>query len=82
MYTRDVTQAYVHSDTNLERDVYLKSPPKFHQNNEKMWKLIKPIYSIPESGLHWYMNSYHKIKRRLVFAEPNQVPVYYTERKL
>lgn len=54
-YTRDITQAYVQSNTMLERNVYIKAPPELDLPDGFVLKVVKPLYGIPESGLHWYL---------------------------
>lgn len=62
LYTRDVTKAYFHADTDLERDVIFYPPKKQLCGKEVVLKVVKPWYGITESCLHWYMNSltYHE----------------------
>lgn len=54
-HTRDITQAYTQSVTSLERDVYIRPPVELNLPKEKVLKVVKPLYGIPESGLHWYL---------------------------
>lgn len=54
-YTRDVTQAYIQSKTNLEREVYIRAPKELGLPADYVLKVEKPLYGIPESGLHWYL---------------------------
>ena len=58
LYLRDISQAYVQSTSLLNRDFYIKPP---HEVNEllqlektSILKVIKPLYSIPEAGNHWF----------------------------
>ena len=55
LYTRDITQAYIQSHTELEREVYIKAPPELGLAPGYVLKVVKPLYGIPESGLHWYL---------------------------
>ena len=55
MYTRDITQAYIQSHTQLERDVYIRAPKEMELPPGYIIKVVKPLYGIPESGLHWYL---------------------------
>ena len=62
LYLRDISQAYVQSTTTLNRDFYIK-PPQELANEFGLWKdsilkVIKPLYSIPEAGNHWF-KTYH-----------------------
>lgn len=55
MYTRDVTQAYVQSKTHLERPVYIHPPHELGMEKGTVLNVLKPLYGITESGLHWYL---------------------------
>ena len=55
---RDVTQAYVQSKTDLGRDIFLQPPTEMHLLNGKVLLAVKPLYGVPESGLHWFL-TYH-----------------------
>ncbi|KAI0992684.1 hypothetical protein K3495_g15501, partial [Podosphaera aphanis] len=60
LFSRDITQAYVQSKSKLARPIYA-SPPRemgdyFPRN--KILKIIRPLYGIPESGTHWF-KTYH-----------------------
>ena len=54
-YTRDITQAYIQSHTDLERDVYIRAPKELGLQPGFVLKVVRPLYGIPESGLHWYL---------------------------
>ena len=64
LYTRDITQAYVQSESELERPVYLYPPAEMHLSSDYVLLAIKPIYGVPESGVHWF-NTYqdHHVNR-------------------
>lgn len=55
LYTRDITQAYVQSRTKIERTVHLRPPMEMGLSEGVVLKVVKPLYGIPESGLHWYL---------------------------
>ena len=55
VFSRDITQAYVQSNTKLERQVYIKAPKEMGLPDGWVLKIMKPLYGIPESGLHWYL---------------------------
>lgn len=61
LYLRDVTQAYVQSGTNLNRDFYIRPPPKIKDRFPTgcILKIVKPLYDIPEAENHWF-KAYHK----------------------
>ena len=70
-YTRDITQAYIQSQTQLERDVYIKAPDELGLDEDYVLKVVKPLYGIPESGLHWYLTylSHHLDTLKMVRAQ-------------
>ncbi|GBM29160.1 Retrovirus-related Pol polyprotein from transposon TNT 1-94 [Araneus ventricosus] len=57
----DVKTAYLYSD--IEETVYMLPPPGFERlvGDEKVFKLKRSIYGLPQSGRNWYM----KIKSEL-----------------
>ena len=52
LYLRDISQAYVQSDTELCRDLYIKPPIELEIAHNMVLKVIKPLYGIPEAGNH------------------------------
>ena len=62
LYTRDVTQAYVLSKSNLSRDFYIRPPKELIEmigaDRDCVLKVIKPLYGVPEAGNHWFA-TYH-----------------------
>lgn len=56
LYTKYITQSYVHSRTELERTVYMQLLPEMGLPDDVVLKAVKAFYEIPESGLHWYLN--------------------------
>ncbi|KAI0999169.1 hypothetical protein K3495_g9027 [Podosphaera aphanis] len=54
--SRDITQAYPQSKTTLERQVFVHLPvelkDKFAEGT--ILHVIKPLYGISESGVHWF----------------------------
>lgn len=63
-YVRDITQAYIQSKSELERDVYLKPPPEMNLSEDKVLIAVKPLYGVPESGLHWFLTyKDHHVKK-------------------
>jgi len=61
-YLRDISQAYTQADSNLDRKVYLKPVPDMKIPKDKVLLAVKPLYGIPESGLHWFVSysGHHK----------------------
>ncbi|EED13533.1 conserved hypothetical protein [Talaromyces stipitatus ATCC 10500] len=60
LWLRDVVQAYIHSQTYLNRDIFVRPPLELAilLSPGTLLKVVKPLYGIPESGNHWF-NTYH-----------------------
>jgi len=58
LYLRDITQAYVQSNTHLNRDFYVRPPKELRLKDGLLMRIIKPLYGVPEAGNHWF-NTYH-----------------------
>ena len=54
-YNRDVTQAYTQSKYQMGRIVYLEPVPEMELPDDVVLLVVKPLYGIPEAGLHWYL---------------------------
>ena len=48
----DVKQAYLNTD--LEHDIYLKPPEGANVLPGKVYKLVKSLYRLKQSGREWY----------------------------
>lgn len=58
-YSRNVTQAYIQSTTSLDHDVFIRAPLELETTSGEVLQVVKPLYSIPEPGLHWHLNHLH-----------------------
>lgn len=62
LYLRDVTQAYVQSTSNLNREFYIRPSPELISllgvSSDCVIKVMKPLYGVPEAGNHWFP-TYH-----------------------
>jgi hypothetical protein len=62
LYLRDISQAYVQSTTNLNRQFYIRPPTELKAQlglgNNSILKVLKPLYGVPEAGNHWF-KTYH-----------------------
>ncbi len=62
LYLRDIIQAYVSSQFNLNRDFYVQSSPKLIKLmrifNDCILKVIKFLYDVSEADNHWF-KTYH-----------------------
>lgn len=54
-FIREIAQAYTQYTTPLERDVFIIPPVEMVLRSDSVLKVMRPIYGIPESGLHWYL---------------------------
>ncbi|KAI1000950.1 hypothetical protein K3495_g7246 [Podosphaera aphanis] len=53
---RDITQAYVQAQTKLSRIVFIRIPRELKGKYPEgtMFLVMKPLYGLAESGMHWY----------------------------
>jgi len=60
VHQMDVTSAYVQGELNDE--VYMEQPENYVQEGmeSKVYKLLKPLYGLKQSGREWY-NKVHKV---------------------
>ena len=58
MFLRDISQAYVQSTSELNRPFYIHPPKKLGCAPGNIFKVVKPLYGIAESGNHWF-KTYH-----------------------
>ena len=47
----DIVAAYLHSD--LEEEVYMRQPPEFDDGSGRVWRVLKAIYGLKQSGRAW-----------------------------
>ena len=59
LYLRDISQAYVQSNTRLNRDFFVRPPRELKLGEGLILKVVKPLYGVPEAGNHWF-NTYHR----------------------
>ena len=71
LYLRDITQAYVQSTTNLNREFYIRPPEELTNelgvDRASILKVVRPLYGVPEAGNHWFKtyHSYHLNQLRM-----------------
>lgn len=53
LFSTDVTQAYLQSDGELLRDIFIKPPNKFGLEPEQYLNLLKPLYGLSDAGDYW-----------------------------
>lgn len=64
-YIRDISQAYLQSESDLERKIFLKAPKEMGLEDDEVLLVTKPLYGVPESGLHWFVTYQTHHKERL-----------------
>ena len=64
LFIRDVIKAFVQSTTTLRRPVYMRAPKEMGLPPGKVLQVLKPLYGMPESPMHWYTTyaGHHKEK--------------------
>ena len=58
-FTRDISQAYVQAATKVEREIFVRPPAEMNLGQQCLLRVERPLYGLPESGLHWF-RTYHK----------------------
>ena len=59
LFSRDVSQAYLQSETTIQRPIYVRPPPEIGLPEGRLFRVARPLYGIPEAGMHWF-STYHK----------------------
>ncbi len=72
LWTRDVTQAFVQSKSELRRPVYMRPPKEMQVPSGQVVKVVKPLYGVPESPMHWYTTYVEHNKTKLGMK---QIPI-------
>jgi transposase InsO family protein len=54
VFTRDISQAYTQAKTSLTRPIFVKPPPEAGLADDELLEVLRPLYGLPESGLHWF----------------------------
>lgn len=70
VHLRDIKQAYVCSEFDLIHEAYIVPPKTLKLDPTILWRLRKPLYGLPESGLLWYetYRSYHEVDLKMTAA--------------
>lgn len=73
LYLRDVTQAYVQSTSELNRDFYIwparKLAAMLRASYDCIMKVLRPLYGVPEAGNHWFATYQKQHIERLAMRE-------------
>lgn len=80
-FTRDVTQAYTQSKSQLERKVYLEPPKEMNLPEDEILQAVKPLYGVPESGLHWFITYRNHHEAKLGLKSSNIDPCLLYKKK-
>ena len=59
LYSRNITQTYTQSRSELARDVFILAPVEMGQSMRTALRTYHKLYGIAESGTHWFQ-TYHK----------------------
>ncbi|OWT43021.1 polyprotein [Pochonia chlamydosporia 170] len=69
LWIRDITQAYVQSQTPLQRTIIAKIPEQLRGRYPEgtIMVVVKPLYGIPEAGTHWWAtySTHHREKLKM-----------------
>jgi hypothetical protein len=58
IHLRDILQAFLQSDSFLQRDLYARPPKELDVPVGCIMKVLRPLYGVLESPMHWY-KTYH-----------------------
>lgn len=63
MYVRDITQAFIQSSTKLRRPIFLRPPKELNLPPNQVLRVLRPLYGVPESPLHWFVSytNHHRL---------------------
>src|SRR6266702_1123658 len=59
LYLRDISQAYIQSNTYLNRDIFIRPPHELNLQPGTILQVVKPLYGVPEARNHWF-KTYHQ----------------------
>ena len=52
LFIRNISQAYLQSTTQLNRNFFVKPPKELGLKSGSILKIVKPLYGVPEAGNH------------------------------
>lgn len=80
IFTQDVSQAYVQSETRSHRPIFVRPPNVLDLFPQVVLRVEKPLNEIPEAGLNWYQTNYSHHSRKLSLIPAIYDPCYlYTK---
>ena len=78
LYLRDITQAYVQSASNLNREFYIRPPSELvtllGATSYCILKVVKSLYGVPEAGNHWFATYHGHYVNRLSIVQSTYDP--------
>lgn len=79
VYQRDVTQAYTQSETPVTRLIFAKPPKEMGLPQNKLLKIVYPLYGLTEAGALWF-HTYHQhhLNRLNLENAPHDLCFLYT----
>jgi hypothetical protein len=69
LWIRDITQAYIQSQSYLQRTIYCYLPKELENRYPQgtIMRLLKPLYGLAEAGLHWFVTYFkHHLEKLLM----------------
>ena len=75
-WLRDITQAYVQAKTHLNRTILAYIPKELESKfpPQTIMHLVKPLYGIPEAGLHWWVTYFKHHTNKLLMETSTYDP--------
>lgn len=79
VWSSDVKHAYIQSESNISRDIYIKKAvPEFELQPKHCLKLLKPFYDLCESGDLWHKTFEDHHQKELGMTSLGSEPALFT----
>lgn len=65
IHTRDVTKAFISLITTLQRPVYMEAHKEMSLDKGNIFKVLRPVYGMPDAPMHWFETFIHFYKSSL-----------------
>lgn len=65
VWSQDVLQTYLQSTEQLRRDVYVCATKEFGLESSQLFKLLKPLYGLADSGDYWHVTFADHLRQQL-----------------
>lgn len=76
LFTRDISQAYVQSETRTQRPIFVRPPSQLNIPRGTVLRVERPLYGIPEAGLHWFRTYHNHHKKKLALRPSIHDPCF------